>query len=203
MGQDRTHQDDPLAELPELAGVVRPLRSDEFRQSLMPTLSPVIDQIRQIPVSLGLRPYRVFLVHVLWTGQKVGDGDPVEVSRREILPTPRVRDMSATTEVLSAFGRVEEGGVVVDRISARFSEDDLMGKTVDLQDQALLRTGKRNGEFFWEVQEQRPGCPNPIPRRYVNSSVPTLMRGGSHWRVPLAKQNTDRSRIHTSDRRQA
>ena len=111
--------------------------------------------------------------------------------------------MSATTEVLSAFGRVEEGGIVVDRISAKFSEDDLTGKTPDLIDPAITRTGKRNGEYFWEVQENRPGFPKTIPRRYLHAAAPTLMRGGSQWRIPLNKQNTDRSRNQTFDRRQA
>jgi hypothetical protein len=203
MAGDRTQQNDPAAELPELAGSVRPLRPDEVKRSLMSTLSPVIDNIRQIAVQLGLRPYRVFIVHVLWTGVKVGDGNPLEISRREILPTPRIRDMSATTEVLSAFGRVEEGGIVIDRISAKYSEDDLTGKTPDLIDPAMPRTGKRNGEYFWEVQENRPGFPRTLPRRYVHAAAPTLMRGGSHWRIPLNKQNVDRSRNQTFDRRQA
>lgn len=203
MAGDRTQQNDPGAEMPELAGTVRPLRTAEVRQSLMSTLSPTIDNIRQIATSLGLRPYRVFIVHVLWTGDKVGSGNPVEISRREILPTPRIRDMSATTEVLSPFGRVEEGGIVIDRISAKYSEDDLTGKTPDLIDPAITRTGKRNGEYFWEVQENRPGFPNTIPRRYIHAAAPTLMRGGSQWRIPLNKQNTDRSRTQTFQRREA
>ena len=201
MAGDRTNQNDPAADLPEAAGAVRPLRSDEVKASLMSRLVPNIDKIRQIATSLGLRPYRVFLVHMLWSGDRIGDGQPQEISRREILPTPRIRDMSATTEVLSSFGRVEEGGIVVDRISAKFSEDDLMGVTPDLLDPALLRTGKRNGDFFWEVQESRPGFPNPMPRRYAPSGTPTLMRGGLHWRIPLAKQMVNRSRNQTMDRR--
>jgi hypothetical protein len=203
MAGDRTQQNDPAAELPELAGSVRPLRTDEVKASLMSTLSPTIDNIRQIAVDLGLRPYRVFIVHVLWTGDKVGGGNPIELSRREILPTPRIRVMSATSEVLSPFGRVEEGGIVIDRISAKYSEDDLTGKTPDLVDPAMPRTGKRNGEYFWEVQENRPGFPKTIPRRYIRAAAPTLMRGGSHWRIPLNKQTTDRSRTQTFQRRDA
>jgi hypothetical protein len=201
MAGDRTQQNDPAAELPELSGAVHPLRPDEVKASLMSRLVPSIDKIRQVASDLGLRPYRVFMVHVLWTGDRPGDGQPVEISRREILPTPRIRDMSATTEVLSSFGRVEEGGIVVDRISAKLSEDDLLGVTPDLLDPAIARTGKRNGEFFWEVQENRPGFPRTIPRRYVPSGTPTLMRGGLHWRLPLAKQMVNRSRNQTFDRR--
>jgi len=201
MVADRTQQNDPAAELPEAAGFVRPLRHDEVRASLMSRLVPSIDKIRQIATDLGLRPYRVYLIHILWSGDRVGDGHPEEISRREILPTPRIRDMSATTEVLSQFGRVEEGGILVDRISAKFSEDDLMGATPDLIDSDSPRTGKRNAEFFWEVQENRPGCPNPPPRRFAPAGAPTLMRGGLSWRLPLTKQMVNRSRHQTMDRR--
>lgn len=203
MAGDRTQQTDPGAELPELAGSVRPLRPDEVRSSLMSGLQPSIDAIRQIPTDLGLRPYRVFLIHVEWTGVRVGDGQPIELSRREILPTPRIRDMASTSEVLSSFGRVEEGGIVVDRITAKFSEDDLLGKTPDLLDPAVPRSGARNGQFFWEVQENRPGFPATLPRSYVPASAPTLMRGGLQWRVVLNKLMVNRSRTQTFDRRQA
>lgn len=169
----------------------------------MVRLGPTLDKLRQIPTSLGLRPRRVFLVHVLWTGERIGEGQPQEISRREILPTPRIRDMSSTTEVLSSFGRIEEGGIVVDRISPKYSEDDLVGATPDLIDSANPRSGKRNAEFFWEVVEARPTVPNPVPRRYIVAAAPTLMRGGSHWRVPLNKVMVNRNRQQGFDRKQA
>ena len=203
MAGDRTQQNDPAAELPEAAGAVRPLRPDEVKESLMSRLVPQIDKIRQIATEIGLRPYRVFIVHILWTGDRIGEGQPQEISRREILPTPRIRDMSATTEVLSSFGRVEEGGIVVDRISAKFSEDDLMGKTPDLTDPALPRGGKHNCDFFWEVQENRGVSPAPVVRQYVPAAAPSLSRGGMSWRVPLSKRAVNRSRQQTSSRTEA
>jgi hypothetical protein len=169
----------------------------------MSRLQPAIDRVRQIPTDLGLRPYRVFLIHVLWSGERIGEGQPQEISRHEILPTPRVRDMASTSEVLSAIGRVEEGGIVVDRISAKYSEDDLMGATADMIDPAAPRTGKRNAEFFWEVRENRPTQPSTIPRRYIVASTPTLMRGGLHWRVALNKVMVNRNRQQGFDRKQA
>ena len=83
MAGDRTNQNDPAADLPEAAGAVRPLRPDEVKASLMSRLVPNIDKIRQIATSLGLRPYRVFLVHILWTGDRIGEGQPTEISRRD------------------------------------------------------------------------------------------------------------------------
>ena len=48
-----------------------------------------------------------------------------------------------------------------------------------------------------------PGLFLAIPRRYIHAAAPTLMRGGSHWRVPLNKQNVDRSRTQEFNRRSA
>jgi hypothetical protein len=174
---------------------VRPLRAHEVGNTLADRLSPMADKLRQIATKVGVRRYRVFLVHVYWSGPVVGSGQPTEVSRKEILPTPKVSDMSATTQVLRQFGMTEEGGLVVDEISAAFTEDDLTGKTPDLVDPILPRTGVRNAEFFWEVIEARNTYPLPIPRKYVPSDVP--MRKVTCWRVSLSKVNSDRGRGQT------
>ena len=76
----------------------------------------------------------------------------------------KVQDMAATTQVLQAMGLTEAGGLTVSQISLRFTEDDLMGKTQDLIDPEIRRTGLRNAEFFWEVVEARPTGPAPAPR---------------------------------------
>jgi len=120
MPQDRTTPADIRAELPEVAGKVHPLAPGQFARSLAGSLGPSLDEIRQIGTDLGLRPYRVFLVHWQWAGEK-GVGRPREISRREILPTPRVRDMSQASFLMSQFGMTEAGGIFIDRISAKYS----------------------------------------------------------------------------------
>lgn len=200
MAADRVPQFQPAADLLEQTGTVRPLPAQQVNQSLAGRLVPVVDRIRQINTRLGLRPYRVFLVHVQWSGAQIGLGSPQEISRREILPTPRVRDISSTSEVYTNMGRVEEGGVVIDQVSAKWAEDDLMGRTPDLLDPAVPRSGKRNAEFFYEVVENRATMPNPIPRRYTPSAAPTLSRDGFAWRVVLSKVMANRSRQQTFDR---
>ena len=203
MADDRAPQFPSAADTLEQIGVLRPLPARNVNASLAGRLVPVVDRIRQLKTRFGIRPYRVFLIHVRWTGPKVGLGVPEEISRREILPTPRVRDVSSTSEVFSSVGRVEEGGIVVDEISARFSEDDLMGKTPDLNDPARPRSGLADAEFFFEVAENRPTVTNPIPRRYIPSALPTLSRDGFAWRIVLSKQMSDRSRQQTFDRQEA
>ena len=201
MPTDRAAQNAPEQDQPVLSGVVRPLRTDEMGRTLAVRLTPTVDKLRQLLTGFGVRAYRVFMVHVQWSGEAIGRGNPNEIARREILPTPRVRELSSTAEVLSAFGRLEEGGIAIDKITASLAEDDLMGHTPDLVDPANPRAGKRNVEFFWEVMENRPVFPTPVPRRYVPGAAPTLSRGGMGWRVNLTKQSVDRSRQQQMIRR--
>lgn len=203
MPNDRTNQNAPEQEEPTLSGAVRALRPEEMQRTLAVRLVPTVDKIRNLATKFGVRPYRVFIVHIAWTGQRIGQGQPQEISRREILPTPRVREMTSTTEVISTFGRLEEGAISIDQISASFAEDDLLGKTPDMVDPAMPRGGLHNREFFWEVQENRGVYPAPIPRRYAVSGVPTLSRGGVSWRVSLTKVSVDRSRQQTMSRTEA
>jgi len=192
MASDRTPQNAPEAELPELTGAVRSLRPDEIRRSLASRLVPIVDKARQLGAKFGVRPYRVFLVHVLWSGGRIGAGQPSEISRREILPTPEVIDLSSTTELLSPFGRTEDGSLVVDKISDKFSEDDLMGGTPDLANGAIPTTGRPGAEFFWEVQENRGTSPTPVARRYAVAAAP-MRRPPMGWRISLTKRDADRA----------
>jgi hypothetical protein len=105
-----------------------------------------------------------------------------------------VTDISATTEVLRPFGLTEEGGLIIDQVSPRYTEDDLMGRTPDLQELDLPRTGLPNAEFFWEVTESRPSEPPSVRRQYKPASVPMLARDGFHWKVILTKTDYDPGR---------
>lgn len=192
MPNDRTNNGTPYQELPEVTGRVKPVPINGG--TLASRLVPVVDKIRQLYTNFGVRPYRVFMVHVQWSGDRIGDGVPRELSRREILPTPRVGDISGTTEMLRASGLTEEGGISVDQISAKYTEDDLLGRTPDLQDPAMPRTGLRQMEFYWEVVENRPSSPTPVRRDYAPSTAPALSRDGFQWRVNLAKRVFDRAR---------
>jgi hypothetical protein len=184
MQQDRTPPNDVLAEIPAIAGQVRP--ESTTKRNLMQSLGPTVDRIRQIRTNLGCSPYRVFLVHWRWPG-KVGLNKPTEISRIEILPTPKVSDMNGTSYMLAAFGNTEGGGIFLSKISTKFSEDDLTGKTPDLRDLVRTNTGAYNVEFFYEVHLNQRGSK---PRRYSPSGVPNLNRTGLHWHLNLIKQST-------------
>jgi hypothetical protein len=186
MSQGRTTFSDPEAEMPALGGAVHPLVDGQV--TLAQSLGPSIDQIRQIATDLGVRPYRVFLVHWLWPKQK-GIGRPREIYRKEILPTPRVMDMAATPFAMTSFGLNDVGGLFVDQISAKYSEADLIGRTPDVMDPARPQTNLSNSECFWEVREARQTNPPTKPRRYATNGVPMLNRSGMQWKVNLVKQD--------------
>jgi len=192
MEQDRTKPSDVDAEVQAAGGALRP--EPPRKKNLCLSLLPTLDKARQLVVDLGLRPYRVFLIHWRWPRQR-GIGKPVEISRREIRPAPRVMSMDGTLLSVAAFGNVEGGGIKLDRISGRFSEDDLMGRTPDLRDPVNPNTNANNVEFFYEVVESRDTDPSPKPRRFAPSAVPHLSRAGMSWTVTLTKQDKTASGI--------
>lgn len=200
MPNDRVPQG-PLVDLPEQTRAVRPLTP--WEQSLASRLVPVVDRISQLRTRFGLRPYRVFLVHIMWTGGRSGRGDAQVISRREILPTPRVTDMTGTTQIMRSIGLSEEGGILIDQISVKYAEDDLTGRTPDMADPAQPLTGRPDVEFAYEVQEWRTAVPEPARRYYVPSSVPMLSKGGFQWKVVLTKRDYNPSRQGDPNRPQA
>lgn len=193
MSSDREDNGDPRALLPELGGVLRSPSPAEQRETLANKLVPIVDKIRRLGSGFGVRPYRVYLVHSIWTGGEVGVGRE-NVRAIEIIPAPRVKSIGSLDEVTRSTGTTEEGDVEVDRISARYTEDDLLGRTPDLRDPNAPRTTAEGAEFFWEIRETRPSTPYPVIRRFAVRGVPELRRGAAEWVIRLVKQDYDRGR---------
>lgn len=191
---DRDQTDTPEADIPALGRALDPPQVGQVRQTLASKLVPVVDKIRQLNSRFGIRPYRVFMVHTQWTGGEPGVGDEMILSRIEILPTPRVRGMEGIDTNVLATGLTEEGTVEVDQISARLTEDDLLGRTPDLNDPNQQRTIAGPVDFFWEIVEARGQRPNAVIRRFNPSALPGLSRDGFQWKITLVKQDYDRGR---------
>jgi len=191
---DRVPTGDPAAEIPELSGELAPPAPQLMPQTLAGELVPVADDIRELYSEFGLRPYRVFLVHAMWSGGRRGIGDLVITSRREILPVPRVRDIDSVRRSVEPTGLTEQGEIVIDQISPKYAEDDLVGRTPDVTDMAMTRTARQDVEFWWEVEEARASAPRSIRRFSPPAAAPMLSRGGLHWRVTLVRQGYDRAR---------
>lgn len=164
----------------------------EQDRSLANAAVAVADQMRALQSQLGFRPYKVFLVRGYWTGDRRGFGDLVISSRCELTPTPRVRDLATLNQNIKSTGRVEDGDVYVDEISARYAEAELMGKTTDLAAPDQPRTARNLVEFWWEVAEAREGCPEPAIRSFTPRTAPSLKRDDFMWTITLAKREYDR-----------
>lgn len=196
MSADRVNSGDPRSELPEASGRLRPPMPLQTPHTLAGKLVAVADTVRSLKARFGIRPYRVFIVHAYWTGNRRGAGEPVIASEREILPVPRVRDFNSVRRNLRATGLTEEGDIVIDEISAKYAEDDLTGRTPDNIDPVIPRTSLKTVEYWYEVRENRPTSPNPPASRRFSPPVatPHLSRDGFQWTIILTKQGNDRSR---------
>ncbi len=152
-----------------MAPPLRPLRQDEAKRTLLARLSGtqqrvgVIDRARQIETRLGMRPNRVFLTWATWSGAERGEGEQAILQRIEILPTPRVSDLSSVALNPYSAGKLPVGSVRIEQISAgRYREDYLLGKLVP-SDPLFGQTGRAldvaKEDFWFEVQEDGRNIP--------------------------------------------
>ncbi len=138
----------------------------------------------------------------------VGVGRPVVLREDEILPTPLVSSLTGIGKEQDALGLTERGSETVSQISARLSEDLLMGLVEPFLDPDRPGTLKRGVEFFWEIQQNRAaghvspgsfGIEDPQERRQPRrrfhvSGTPGLDQPGFQWEVTLARADGERGR---------
>lgn len=121
---------------------IRALSPEQAKRTLVQRLSPLTDRLRQIPVNMGTRPIRCFLVWTRWSGQEAGSGTESVFHKTEILPTPRVRSLDRISITLFAAGTLPVGSVVVDLISASlFTTDNLLGHAIPGMNPAKRNNG--------------------------------------------------------------
>lgn len=185
----------------------RALRPNEARHTLAHRLGPRVDRLRQLSTRFGLRPYRVFLTWTRAQGAAVGRGDEAVVARVEILPTPRVTDMTALARRPWSVGQLPEGTVRVDRVSVLFTADNLSGLVIPSDPPRRIPTGQLVGgtalvpktdpqiDFFYEVVEDGRGDDPSRRERFRLFGQPYRDAGGISWVVLLeaASDPTDRA----------
>jgi hypothetical protein len=191
----------------------RPITPTEARGTLAQRLSPIADRIRQrVAVRLGVRAYRVFLV---WTKSGLspeserGDGNERIIARVEILPAPRVLDLTGLLRRSFSTGTVSEGSIRVDRISSHaYSDDELRGNRVPAAfgaHQPLDPRWAQQGpggevqfaqpvDFFYEVVEDGRGDDPAYRRRFSLMADPMRDPGGAQWIVALRRADRDLKR---------
>ena len=163
------------------------LSGPAIESTLIASLTCVADQIRNIGVCLGARPYKVSLIWTRWTYGERGFGAEEVIRVEPILPVPLVRDLNSLRSALQNIGVIEDGSVRISEISPRFTEDFLNG---------LGPNGEpipQDVNFFWEVNYERPNN-SGVRRRFTPISAPYYDPTNFEWRVDLQKAAENRAR---------
>lgn len=159
--------------------------------SLAHRLGRVADNVRQIATNLGARPYRVFLVWVLWTGTERGEGE-AEVQRElELLPTPKVATLDSVTYSIFHAGTIPAGSIKLSEVSTRYTFDELTGHMIPLLHEDVI---PQPHAFFYEVREDGRGDPRPLRQRYRVMSYPFRDAENAQWTLMLERISEDRGR---------
>lgn len=138
----------------------------------------VVDRARGLATELGARPFRVFQVWTVFSGERRGQGEERMLYRHEIEPRPRV-DTSSLTRNPMLVGVYAAGSVRVDEITVAHTFDELLGKVMPGGRAVPVDQGKV--EFFYEVVEDGRGD-NPASRgRFRLNNVPSRESENAQW----------------------
>ncbi len=177
----------------------KPLTRLQAQHSLANRLGARVDRIRQLSTRFGVRPYRVFLVWTRWSGSERGAGEESVFARFELLPTPRVMELTGVGYRPWSAGTFPEGTVRVDRVSTLFTADNLKGLVIPRQlpldycccpstpdgtpvagtlDRPMVAP---QVDFFWEIHEDGRGDEEPERLRFRLFSRVTRDAGNAQW----------------------
>lgn len=159
-----------------------------LKRTLAQKLIRPVDKIRDLHTKLGGRIYMVTIFRTRWSGGRRGVGEETVVFELEILPTPKLVDMSTLTEVINPTGLDETGQVLVTQISGRFTEDLLLG--FDPEGNEPLDSDN----VFYEIEFPRLDGRSSVRRRFKIRQAPSYKPYGMEWQVTLKKVDQDRSR---------
>lgn len=157
---------------------------DDLGETLVGDLVEVGDELRGLYAQFGAADYRVFLVHVAWSGAQRGEGTQSVLSQVELLPTP-LTTVPRRREVLPV-GSVENGDLELRGVSLTYTEDQLAGRGAGGVPVA------RNVDFFYELRTFDDDLDRRI--RCTPSGPPVRDQINVQWRVPLTVQRPTRGR---------
>jgi hypothetical protein len=195
----------------------RPIGPERARHSLIHRIAPRVDRARQYLTRFGLRPYRVELVWVRWSGEERGDGEECEIpgGRIEILPTPKVKNLDAVAYRFFSGGVLPVGSILVSQISALYTQDQLTGLALPTEEftkrndpptlassTRLPRKPSANSlpepyDFFWEVREDGRGDDPSARNKFRLAALPMREAGAVDWSVILERVSNDENRDGT------
>lgn len=163
------------------------LKGKQISNALIPDLTDVVDDLRDLYTELGARPYEVTLVWTQWSGGSRDVGVEQVVKQCPLLPTPRVSDLSNMQKEVMSIGNEEIGSIRISEISPRFTEDELVGGSND----GYPIPADQN--FYYEVFFPRARGPG-VRRRFTVDGVPNYHPTRFQWMVNLRRAYEDRSR---------
>lgn len=163
---------------------------DVVGTTLIDSLGGVVDCVRDLYTTLGLRTYEVSLVWTRWTGGERGVGNEFVVQVLPLLPTPKLSDLSSLELQLKEIGSNEQGTLTVTELSSRYTEDLLLGRAGPLVSGEAIPP---DVNFFWEVflpSKRGEG----IRRRFTPASAPSKRPDSFDWEIRLMQQDEARQR---------
>lgn len=165
----------------------RPLTPQQARRSLANRLIRPTDRLRQFATRFGVRPYRWFLVWTTWDGEVRGEGTEREYARVELLPTPKVGELTSLQQAAYGGGVLATGTLRLDRVSESYSAAQLQGLQIPgrRQDEDM----PRNIDFWYEMIEDGRGNDEPVPLRFRLQAAPYRAAGRVCWVLVLEVQN--------------
>lgn len=173
----------------------RALRPDELKRTLVGRFTGtqdrpgLADRLRQLHTKFGARSVRVFLVWTKWTGAERGEGVEQTIRELEILPTPKVSDLTGITMRAAAAGKYPEGSLRVDEVSATLAKETLTGR--------LIPGGPALEEpydFFYELRDDGREGVSPLRQRFLLYGEPARKETNISWSLYLQRASADRTR---------
>jgi len=164
-----------------------PLQPFQAKMTLANRLRGPVNRVRQIATDLGVRPYRVFLVWTTFDGEERGEGSEYELARVEILPTPKIGELTSLGMNPYSQGFASTGSLRLEKISAGFTQPQLMG--LEVPGRGQLQNMSNNVDFWYEMREDGRGGDQPVPLRYRLASSPYRAAGKVSWSVMLERQD--------------
>ena len=98
--------------------------------ALAQRLQPTVDRLRARMTRFGLRPYQVFMVWTRWSGIERGEGAERELARIEIVPRPKVDDLTRVSLSPFSAGILPVGSLSISEVSGMLTADNLRGYAV-------------------------------------------------------------------------
>lgn len=160
----------------------------DLSKTLGRQLIGVVDNLRNLLTTFGMRPYEVHVVRTRWTGGYRGVGQEVVISDTPILPTPLIESLDGISRIVNGIGLDEQGTVKLSEVSGRYSENFLSGND------EFGNPQDDDTQWFYEVQFPTPGTVSDgAPRRrFFPSSSPTYDPDRFQWNITLTRSHVDR-----------